>query len=257
MEQKPRIAVVTGAGQGLGAAVAANLAERGFRVALLGRTMAKLQAVAATLPGDPICKTLDLCEPDQVRACFRSLDEAGPLTALVNNAAVYSPFRLDEATDEQIASVVQSSFIAPMYTMREAIPRIRAAGGGDIVNVSSESVRFPLPFLTVYAACKAALEHLTDSLRHETRGEGVRFSLFQTGMINAPNSGATWDREIAARVHEAWTTGGYIRFLPPNGVTPETLAKTIAHIICLPAEAMIHTVHMGPPSSHAGLVPRE
>ena len=84
---------------------------------------------------------------------------------LVNNAAICLLHRIEEMTDADAQREVATNLMGPLWCARAAIPHMRAAGRGDIVNISSESVRLPFPYLSLYAATKAGLETLSEGLR--------------------------------------------------------------------------------------------
>lgn len=240
-----KVAIVTGGGQGLGRAVAQALSAAGYKVAVFGRTRSKLDETVATLTGPGLAVPVDLTDPASVRDAFAQVDSAwGRLDSLVNNAATYLPFLMSEATDSDLRLTVDGTLLSSLYCIREAIPRMTAAGGGEIVTVSSESVHMPAPFLTLYAACKAALVTLHQGLRNELRGTGVRPMIFETGRITETSVGEHWDPATIERFHKVYVEQGYASMISREGVTPATLAATIAHMVTAPREATIDTVHM-------------
>jgi meso-butanediol dehydrogenase / (S,S)-butanediol dehydrogenase / diacetyl reductase len=156
-----KIIVITGAGDGLGRALARRFAKDGETVVLLGRTLSKVQAVAAELGAPHLALECDVAQPDSVRAAFAKIAETHPkIDVLINNAAVYEPFTLAEVTDEQIAAQININLAGPVYCAREALPLLR--GGGHIINVSSESLSIKMPMLWLYAGTKTALELISE-----------------------------------------------------------------------------------------------
>src|SRR5690606_36276751 len=148
-----------------GKQVATQLVAAGAKVALLGRTRDKLDALAARLSPAALPVVADVADPDQVRAAFDRIDETfGGLNILINNAAVYIPFRIEHASDEALDRILRTNLMGPMYCIREAVPRMKH-GGGDTLNISSESTRNPYPFLTVYSSAKGCLIHLFLGMR--------------------------------------------------------------------------------------------
>lgn len=240
-----KVAIVTGGGQGLGRATAFALSMAGYDVAVFGRTRSKLDETVAGLSGEGLAVVADLTEPQAVRDAFAAVDARwGRLDALVNNAATYRPFLIGEAADEDIRITIDGTLTSVCYCIREAIPRITAAGGGEIVTVTSEAVHMPAPFLTLYAAAKAALETLHHGLRNELRGTGIRPMIFETGRISENSVAEHWPAEIIARFQQRYEEQGYGLAISSNGVTPETLAATIAHMVTSPREATLETVRM-------------
>ena len=120
---------------------------------------------------------------------------------------------------------------------------MNAAERGDIVNVSSDSVRDPFPYLLVYAATKGAIEVLTQGLRRELRDDGIRVTLLRAGP-SLTSFGDAWDPERAALASEAWLAGGY---LGPDGVLdPRLVGESLVHVVTRPRGASIETLELRP-----------
>jgi meso-butanediol dehydrogenase/(S,S)-butanediol dehydrogenase/diacetyl reductase len=199
--------VITGAGVGLGRALARRFASEGEQVVLLGRTAAKVEAVAAEIGDAAMAIGCDVASPDSVRAAFAAIAARHPtIDVLINNAAVYAPFLVEEATDEQIASGLGTNLAGPIYCARAAIPLMRR--GGHIINVSSEGVELPFPHMTVYQAAKAGLERFSTGLYRELDPVGIRVSFVRAGAMM--EEGKAWNVEpvIARRFMEASVAAG-------------------------------------------------
>ena len=235
-----RRALVTGAASGLGKQVAIRLAAAGARVALLGRTRDKLEALAPQLGPGALPVVADVADPDQVRAAFDRVDESfGGLDILINNAAVYIPFRIEDASDEALDRIVRTNLMGPLYCIREAVPRMKRGGGGDILNISSESTRNPFPFLTVYAAAKGGLETLSLGLRTELREYGIRVALLRVGTLKGEDANASlanWTPEQLQEALALWERTGHNTF-SGAGMDNGTVAATVLHALTLPREA--------------------
>jgi meso-butanediol dehydrogenase / (S,S)-butanediol dehydrogenase / diacetyl reductase len=191
--------VITGAGDGLGRALARRFAKDGETVILLGRTLSKVQAVATEIGAPHFALECDVANPDSVRAAFKAIAEKHPkIDVLINNAAVYEPFTLAEVTDEQIASQVNINLAGPIYCAREALPLLR--GGGHIINVTSETVLLKMPMLWLYAGTKSGLELISDMWARELEAEGVRVTVVQAGMMmDETKTGSSWPQEVSMR----------------------------------------------------------
>jgi len=235
-----RIAVVTGSGQGLGEEIAVALAERGYRLALLGRTASKIERVASRIGRDALPIPLDLTDPDAVRSAFAQVQaHFGAVDVLVNNAATYVPFLIADATDEQLRATIDGTLMSALYCIREAIKVMQPRATGDIVSVTSESVHYAAPMLSIYAAAKTGLAKVHEALHRELTGTGIRTMLFETARIDSSSAGETWTPEATAEFDRRWSELGYAGPLARQAVSARTLAATVAHMIDAPREAML------------------
>ena len=191
--------VITGAGDGLGRALARRFAKDKETVILLGRTMSKVQAVADEIGAPHFALECDVANPDSVRAAFKAIAEKYPkIDVLINNAAVYEPFTLAEVTDAQIANQININLAGPIYCAREALPLLQ--GGGHIINVTSESVSLKMPMLWLYAGTKSGLELISDMWVRELEPDGVRVTVVQAGMMmDETKTGSSWPQDVSMR----------------------------------------------------------
>ncbi len=200
--------VITGGGDGLGRALARRFAKDGDTVILLGRTLAKVQAVVDEIGAPHMALHCDVADPDSVRAAFRVVEAAhAKIDVLINNAAVYVPFDIGEATDDQIFSQINTNLAGPIFCAREAVPMLR--GGGHIINVSSESVDIEMPMLWLYAGTKAGLEQVSLQWSRDLTREGVRVTVIQAGMMfDETKTGSTWPQDVSMRFAQAQASVG-------------------------------------------------
>ncbi len=163
-----KVAVVTGAGKGIGLAVARALHAEGARVVAGSRTVTpELAAVADAV-------AVDLATPDgPARLVARAGDR---IDILVNNVGIAPPRPAGflSVTDEMWAATWNLDLMAAVRAMRAALPVMVAAGGGAIVNVASVNARLPDPLVVDYSAAKAALVNVAKSVSKEFGGRGVR-----------------------------------------------------------------------------------
>jgi len=182
--------VITGAGAGLGRALARRLAADGDEVVLLGRTAAKVEKVAAEIGPRAMAVGCDVASPQSVAAAFKAVAARHPrIDVLINNAAVYEPFLVAEATDEQILKIIATNLTGPILCVRAAIPLMHA--GGHIINLSSESVELPFPHLSLYQCSKAGLERFSQALEQELAPQGIRVTTVRAGQMM--DADKTWD----------------------------------------------------------------
>jgi meso-butanediol dehydrogenase/(S,S)-butanediol dehydrogenase/diacetyl reductase len=200
--------VITGAGDGLGRALARRFAKDGETVILLGRTLSKVQSVADELGAPHVAIECDVADPASVRAAFARVAELHPrIDALINNAAVYVPFTLAEVSDEQVQTLVNINLSGVIYCAREALPLLR--GGGHLINVTSESSAVKMPMLWLYAATKQAVELMSDMWASELDDDGVRVTTVRAGqMYDETKTGSPWPMEVAMRFGAAMAKVG-------------------------------------------------
>jgi short-subunit dehydrogenase len=182
-----KVALLTGAGGGLGSEMARALGREGVQLALSGRGEAALRRLAAELAESGVrCVTLpaDLSDREQVGGLVaRAEDALGPLDILVNNAAVEVCSSFDALGDDDIERMVQVNLTAPLLLSRDATAGMCERGGGHVVFVSSLSGHAGTAFQSPYAATKGALITLSRSLRAEYIDSPVRFSVISPGSV--------------------------------------------------------------------------
>lgn len=183
-----RVAVVTGAGTGIGAATARTLAARGARVALLGRRIDKLTAVAEEFDGLAIAT--DVSDPRAVAAAFEEVTRRiGAPDLVVANAGAMLAAPFDDADREEWRRMLDVNVMGVLDTARAAIPGLRAAAAdgrsADLVLISSIGAHIVLPTYAVYTATKAAVSHLTRTLRAELGPNGIRVRVIEPGMTES------------------------------------------------------------------------
>jgi 3-oxoacyl-[acyl-carrier protein] reductase len=183
-EKSSRIAIVTGASRGIGAAVAERLAGDGFTVVInYSASAASAEALVREIEGKggrALAVKADVGDPGAVRAMFDAAEAAfGGIDVLVNNAGIMKLAKIadsdDALFDQQIAINLKGSFNA----MREAARRLR--DGGRIVNLSTSVVGTKLETYGVYAATKAAIETMTAILSKELRGRNITANALAPG----------------------------------------------------------------------------
>ena len=233
--------VVTGASRGLGRALVDLLVGEGVQVACLARpsdALAELARVHGEMVLPVACDMGDLGQIDS--AIETVVGKFGRIDALVNNAAIFQPFLLEEARAEQIEQHFRINVIGPAWLMRAAIPHLRAARG-QIISVSSESVRMPFPFLTIYAATKGALEVLSAGLREELRDQGIRVSVLRAGSMTGGSGDRDWAPDVAHRFFERIQQTGHAHFTG-EAAAQESVASVVLDLLTLPPDVNIDLI---------------
>ncbi len=181
-----RVALVTGASRGIGAAVAKRLAADGFAVAVnyAGNEAAANATVAAieAAGGRAIAVRADVARVDDVKAMFAAIEEQfGRVDILVNNAGILPYVTIAETTDEQFERTMGINVTGTFNTMREAATRLN--DGGRIVNFSTSVLHMAPPTYGVYVATKGAVEALTRVFAKELRGRGITCNAVAPGPV--------------------------------------------------------------------------
>lgn len=209
-----KVTVVTGASSGSGFGVARRFGEEGATVVMLARGAERLAEMASSVGKGALPIVTDVGDAGSVARAFDEIAERfGKIDVLVNNAAVYRPCAVELLSDVDIQQQIATNFAGPVHTCRAAIPLLRAAGGGDIVNTSSESTLHPFPMLSMYVATKAALEAFGLVLAQEVGEDDIRVTTVIQGGTNNTGGGSTdwaWDPEHGAAALDLWTRTGLI-----------------------------------------------
>lgn len=177
---KDRVALVTGAGSGIGRATALALAAQGTRVVITGRRSEPLEQIA-TAHENIVELIADAAEPkDAASSIAKAVETWGRLDILVNNAGAGALAPLADVTADRINAIFAVNVVGPSLLAREALPYLSRAAG-TIVNVSSTFGHKPGADLSHYAASKAALEHLTRCWALELAPQGIRVNAVAAG----------------------------------------------------------------------------
>jgi short-subunit dehydrogenase len=170
---------------GIGAACARAFGRRGARLILTARSKEALEDVCRSVgPGSAVALPADLRRPAEVAdLAERALGVHGAVDVLVNNAGVGLYLSCCEAAPAQVRELMEVNLLAPLELIRRLAPQMRRRGGGMVINVSSVAGKVPLPWLTIYSASKAALNYLSDGLRMELAGSGVRVMSVCPGFV--------------------------------------------------------------------------
>ena len=181
-----RTAVVSGAGRGIGAAIAKALDDAGARVALIARTESQLKETAATLTNDPVVIVADLGThegpPAAAAEALAALD--GRVDVLVNNAAVALRKPSDELTADEIDWMLHTNVRSALLLTTSILPSMIAARSGSIVSISSVSGLRGTPRRAAYAASKSAIDGMTRAWAMEYGPVGIRANAVAPGVVH-------------------------------------------------------------------------
>jgi len=239
-----KTAIVTGASRGYGFAIAESLIEQGARVVLLARSEGPLQEAADTLGERALALPVDIGDADCVREAFRVVEaDLGRLDFLVNNAATAMIGRVEDLNHGDLLAMVNTNFVGQVCCIRCAIPLMKRSGGGRIVNISSDAIRRPLPYLSIYSALKSAMESFSQALRDELHDDGIGVTVLRAGSCHETGFASEWNEETASRAVQLWEAQCY---LPYAGVSldPKTIGDATVNILMQPDHANVEIVEI-------------
>ncbi|WP_251152908.1 SDR family oxidoreductase [Cellulosimicrobium sp. Marseille-Q4280] len=231
-----RVAVITGASSGIGAATARALAADGYRVALLARRADRIDALAAEIGGGAIAIPADVTDRDAlVAAAARVREELGGADVLVNNAGVMllGPFSSDRRDDYR--AMVEVNLLGAITTTEVFLDQLKD-GGGDLINISSVAGRTARASNGVYAATKWGVNGWSESLRQELLPD-VRVTLIEPGVVDTDLPSHITDEATRAAVQKGYDVAT---------VQPEEIAEVVAFVLARPRHLAINEILLRP-----------
>lgn len=179
--------IITGGSEGVGAAAARKFAEAGANLMLVARTKKNLEAIAEELRDKTKVETfaMDVADAEACTDLFKKTHfEFGCIHVLINNAGYHARGPADSIDAEDLGKMIDVNLRAPIMLTRLALPYLREAGGGAIINVGSLAGRTPVPNSAGYSASKSGLRAFTYSMYEELRGSGIKIGLVSPGPID-------------------------------------------------------------------------
>lgn len=227
-----RHALITGAGSGIGQATAIAFAQAGFHLILVGRSIAKLEAVATKAQSFGVTAqavAIDLADVETVIAKLQAID--APIDVLINNAGMGYTNSLSDTSLEDWQQVMTLNLTSVFQCVQAVLPQMRDRKRGTIVNIASIAAANAFPGWGAYSVSKAALVALSKTLAVEERAFGIRVVSISPGSVNTP----LWDtKTVQADFDRA------------QMLTPEIVAQTILHTVLLPDQAVIEDLTIAP-----------
>jgi 3-oxoacyl-[acyl-carrier protein] reductase len=194
MDLNGKVAIVTGGTKGIGRGIAEALVREGMNVCISGRsrneideTVRELLALAKGRATGIVC---DVRNQEQIMSLFELTDsEFGGIDILVNNAGIGIFAPVEKMSPEDFCAVLETNLFGVFYCCREAIPRMKARGGGYIINISSLAGANPHPQMAAYNASKFGLNGFSEALMQEVRHDGIKVSYIMPGSVNTKFGG--------------------------------------------------------------------
>jgi NAD(P)-dependent dehydrogenase (short-subunit alcohol dehydrogenase family) len=236
-----RHAVVTGAGRGIGAAIAARLAAEGARVTLLSRTQSQLDQVAATLGGAAQTVAADITDAQSIRQAFaQAVQNFGAVDILINNAGHARSAALHRAPEELWDAMLAVNLTGSYHGIRAVLPAMIERGFGRIVNVASTAGIHGYPYVTAYCAAKHGVIGLTRALALEVVQGNITVNAVCPGYTETRLVEETIANIQLATGRSAEAARSALTKRNPQGrlVQPHEVAHTVAWL-CLPGTESI------------------
>ena len=232
MELRGASALVTGAGRGIGRAIAVALGEAGAVVTVVSRTARELEETARaveTAGGRAIVHAADVRRPaDCEAAVARAVEAHGGLQVLVNNAGIGSHGSIAETSDALWSDVLETNVGAAFRLTRAALPHLEKRGG-HVFMISSLAGKNAIAGMAAYCASKAALDHFAECLMLEVRHQGVKVTILAPGSVDT-----SFGRDPGNTRGESWM------------LTAQDVARTVVDVATARDAALLSRVEMRP-----------
>jgi NAD(P)-dependent dehydrogenase (short-subunit alcohol dehydrogenase family) len=232
MAENPRVAVVSGAGSGLGREIALELARRGYELALLGRRQAPLEETL-DLAGAGESGLVLPCDVRDAVALERCAEEIrsrwGAADLVVPAAGVISIAPVEETSPDDFAAILDTNLTGVFLLIRALLPAMKARGRGWLIPILSVAARRGFPGWSAYCASKWGLAGLVAALREELKGTGVRITALYPGATDTP----IWDTAPGD-----WNRAAMI---PPREV-----ARALGFALDSDPSTLVEEIHLGP-----------
>jgi NADP-dependent 3-hydroxy acid dehydrogenase YdfG len=237
-----RVALVTGASSGIGAAAAEALAAAGATVALVARRADRLETLASQIAdggGKAIALPGDVTEEQMAQgAVTEALRRFGRLDILVNSAGIIDAGGVENADTARYRRVLDINLMASLYTSRAVIGPMKAQGSGDIINISSIAGRRAAVLFNAYSASKFALTAMTEALRQEVGRHGIRVCIIEPGATTTEVSEGIADPTYRKFIHEHVSKEGAMK--------AQDVAAAIVFVVSLPPRANVSELLIRP-----------
>ncbi|RJF91215.1 SDR family oxidoreductase [Sphingomonas cavernae] len=237
-----KVALVTGASSGIGEAAALALAEAGASVAVSARRADRLADLVARIEaagGKALALAGDVAvEAEATMAVADTVARLGRIDILVNSAGVIQAGGVESLPLDEWRRVIDINLLGTLYTCKAAIGPMKAQGGGDIINISSTAGRRAAGLFGPYSTSKFGLTGLTEGLRQEVGGAGIRVAIVEPGAT---------ETEVAAGIGDPTMRAAMQQHVGKDGaMQPSDIADAIVFIASLPPRANVSQILIRP-----------
>ncbi len=237
-----KVAFITGGGTGIGEAAALALAAEGVDVAITGRRKARLDEVVAQIEAAGGTGFAIQCDASVEADAFAAVEAAaahyGRIDIIVNSAGVNEAGGIQDLSLDLWRKVIDINLWGTIYTCKAAVPHLKAAGGGDIINISSTAGRRAAGLFASYATSKHGITGFTESIRQELGGDNIRVAIVEPGAT---------DTEIASSVSDPkWSEMMQAHVSKDGAMQPTDIAEAIMFILSLPRRANVSQILIRP-----------
>ena len=237
-----KVVVITGASSGLGESTARHVAKLGATVVLGARRKDRLDAIAKNIQADggkALAVSTDVTNRAQVEALVqKAIGTYGKVDVLVNNAGIMPIAPLSLLKVDEWDRMIDLNIKGVLYGIAAALPQMKKQKSGHIINTASVfGIKVFAPGGTVYCATKSAVRALTEGLRVEVHGDGIRTTIISPGAVDSELKGSTSDEassKVVSDLYKAW------------GIPADTIARAIAYAIEQPADVDVNEIVVRP-----------
>ena len=237
-----KVALVTGGGTGIGEAAALALAAAGASVAITGRRREKLDAVVAAIAAQGGTALAMVGDASQESEAFAAVEQTvaafGRLDILINSAGVNEAGGIEGLSLDLWRKVIDINLWGTIYTTKAAVPHLKSAGGGDIINISSTAGRRAAGVFAAYATSKHGVNGFTESIRQELGGQNIRVCVVEPGATETDIASGFSDPKWAAMIHDHVSKDGAMQ--------ASDIADAIMFTLTLPRRANVSQILIRP-----------
>ncbi len=237
-----KVALVTGGGTGIGKAIAQALAGEGARVAITGRRKERLDEVVAEIVGNGgtafAIQSDAAVEAEALAAVATAAAHFGRLDILVNSAGVNEAGGITALSLELWRKVIDINLWGTIHSCHAAVSHLLAAGGGDIINISSTSGRRAAGLFGAYSTSKFGVTGFTESIRQELGGQNIRVAIVEPGATESEIASGVSDPQWREMMQQHVTKSGAMK--------ASDIADTVLFILLLPRRANVSQILIRP-----------